>query len=239
MDGIQALKRCQIFSALDDVALAAVAASLIEKEFAAGTTISHESDPAVELLIVQEGKGALQMATSPVDVLPSRRTTVDVIGPDDVISWSAVVEPFRYTLSAVCLQDTRVLSISASKLRWLRDHNRSIGFDILAGLSHVIATRLSETRRVLVSERPPITAPAPQKTLGVALSATTTCLPLQLACHSSAADSRLVKRVEVALRSGCQDQSQQDEESRHYRQADVGDQCDPLALGRYVPIVPI
>ncbi len=159
--GKQALQRCQVFSTLDDVALDAVAASLIEKELEAGTTIFREGDPAVELLILQEGKVALQMAASPAEALPSRRITVDVIGANEIVGWSAVVEPFRYTLSGVCLQDTRALSISSSKLRWLMDDNRAIGFEILTGLSRVIATRLSDTRQVLVSERLPIAPASP------------------------------------------------------------------------------
>ncbi len=156
----QALKRCQIFSTLDDVALDVVAASLVEKEFEAGTTIFHEGDPAVELLILQDGKVALQMGVSSVASLPSRRITVDVVGANEIIGWSAVVEPFRYTLSGVCLQNTRALSISSNKLRWLMDDNRSIGFEILTGLSRVIATRLSDARQVLISERLPITTRA-------------------------------------------------------------------------------
>ncbi|MEE8353341.1 MAG: cyclic nucleotide-binding domain-containing protein [Dehalococcoidales bacterium] len=160
--GKQALQRCQVFSTLDDVALDAVAASLIEKELDAGAIIFREGDPAVELLILQEGKVALQMAASPAEALPSRRITVDVIGANEIVGWSAVVEPFRYTLSGVCLQDTRALSISSNKLRWLMDDNRAIGFEILTGLSRVIATRLSDTRQVLVSERLPIAPPSPQ-----------------------------------------------------------------------------
>ncbi len=159
--GKQALQRCQVFSTLDDAALDAVAASLIEKELEAGTTIFREGEPAVELLILREGKVALQMAASPAEALLSRRITVDVIGANEIVGWSAVVEPFRYTLSGVCLQDTRALSISGSKLRWLMEDNRSIGFEILTGLSRVIATRLSDTRQVLVSERLPIAPSSP------------------------------------------------------------------------------
>jgi CRP-like cAMP-binding protein len=156
MTGKQTLRQCRVFSALDEVALDAVAASLIEKEYEAGATIFAEGDPAVELLVVVEGKIALQMSASAVAGLPPRRITVDAIGRGEVVGWSAVVAPYRYTLSGVCLQDTKVLSISSNKLRWLMDDNRAIGFEILSGLSRVVATRLSDTRQVLVSERLPI-----------------------------------------------------------------------------------
>lgn len=158
----EALKRCEVFSNLDDATLDAVAASIIEKEFEAGTTIFSEGDAAVELLIPQEGKVALQMTTPSPEGLLSRRITVDVAGPNEIIGWSAVVEPFVYTLTGVCLQHTRVISISSSKLRWLMEGNLTIGFQILTGLSRVIAARLSDTRQVLVSERMPITThPSP------------------------------------------------------------------------------
>lgn len=153
----QALKQCEVFSILDDVALEMVEAILSEKQFDAGATAFLEGEPAAELLIVQEGKIALQMAVSSLEGRPSRRITVDVVGANEIAGWSAVVEPHRYTMTGISLQSTRALSISAVKLRGLMDANPSIGYEILTGLTKVIATRLDDTRQVLVSERLPMT----------------------------------------------------------------------------------
>ena len=153
----QALKQCQVFSSIDDAALEAVLANLTEKQFDAGATAFREGEPATELLIVQDGKIALQMATSSPETGLSRRITVEVVGANEIAGWSAVVEPHRYTMTGVCLQSTRALSISAVQLRQVMVANPSIGYEILTGLAKVIATRLGDTRQVLVSERLPVT----------------------------------------------------------------------------------
>ena len=153
----QALKQCQVFSSIDDAALETVLANLTEKQFDAGATAFREGEPATELLIVQDGKIALQMTTSSPETGLSRRITVEVVGANEIAGWSAVVEPHRYTMTGVSLQNTRALSISAVQLRQVMVANPSIGYDILTGLTKVIATRLGDTRQVLVSERLPVT----------------------------------------------------------------------------------
>lgn len=149
----QALKECQVFSALDDVALESVASSLIDKQYEAGTTIFHEGDKASELLVIREGKVALQMALPKSYATAQRRITVDVVAKNDVAGWSAIVEPHIYTLTAVCLQETKALSISSNKLNWLLQSNYDIGYAVLRELIKVVASRLHETRQVLLSER--------------------------------------------------------------------------------------
>lgn len=148
----EALKRCQVFSTVDDPTLEKIAATAMENTYEGGSVIFREGDPATELLIVQEGKVALQMALS--EVLPaSRRVTIDTVMPDEPVGWSAVVEPHRYTLTAVCLQRTRLLSISANKLKWLLEEDKAVGYQVTQQLIKVVASRLDETRRVLLAER--------------------------------------------------------------------------------------
>ena len=147
------LRECDIFSALSDTELEKVASSVLEKQYEAGTTLFMEGDGAEELLVLQEGKVALQVTLSKEHGQTSRRVTVEIIGKNEVVGWSALVEPYTYTLTAVCLQKVKALSISGNKLRWLLEDNHDIGFNVLKGLIKVIASRLEETRRVLISER--------------------------------------------------------------------------------------
>ncbi len=149
----QVLKECGVFSTLSDAELEKVSGSILEKEYEAGTTIFQEGDNAEELLILQEGKVAVQMTLPKAQLEMSRRITVDVVTRNEVVGWSAIVEPYMYTFTAVCLQKVRALSISGTKLRWLLRDNPEIGYEVLKGLIKVVASRLDDTRHVLVSER--------------------------------------------------------------------------------------
>ena len=146
------LRDCEIFSGLGDTELEEVAASVLEKEYAAGTTIFREGDSADDLLVLQEGKIAMQM-TLLREQGQDRKVSVDIVSKNEVIGWSAIVEPYTYTLTAVCLQKVKILSISRDKIRWLLEDNPRIGYEVLKGLIKVVASRLHDTRQVLISER--------------------------------------------------------------------------------------
>lgn len=153
MTAKQALKECEVFSTLTDAELDRIASSVIEKEYDAGTTIAEEGDEAVELLVLQEGKVAIQIVMPSEESETGRRITVDIVTKDEIVGWSALVEPYTYSFTAVCLQKVKALSISSTKLRMLVQDNSKIGYEVQKGLIKVIASRLEETRRVLVSER--------------------------------------------------------------------------------------
>jgi CRP-like cAMP-binding protein len=57
----QVLKQCSVFQALTETELDRVASLAVEKEYEAGATIFRERDTAAELLVIKEGKVALQM----------------------------------------------------------------------------------------------------------------------------------------------------------------------------------
>lgn len=153
MTAKQVLKECVVFSALSEAELEKVASSILEKEYEAGTTIFQGGDNAEELLVLEEGKVAVQIALPKGQVQMSRRITVDVVTRNEVVGWSAVVEPYIYPFTAVCLQKVKALSISGTKLRWLLRDNPKIGYEVLKGLIKVVASRLDDTRHVLASER--------------------------------------------------------------------------------------
>lgn len=149
----QVLKECEVFSTLNDGEMEQVLSSVLEKQYDAGATLFREGDSAEELLILEEGKVAVQMTLPDTQTQMSRRITVDVVTKNEVVGWSAIVEPYIYTFTAVCLQKVSALSISGTKLRWLLRDNHEIGYKVLKGLIRVVASRLSDTRQVLVSER--------------------------------------------------------------------------------------
>ncbi len=149
----QALRECQVFSVLSNAQLEEVTSSVIEKQYDGGTTIFQEGDSAEELLVIQEGKVALQMTLPNVQVQMGRRITVDIVTGNEVIGWEAIIEPYIYTLTAICMQKVRILSINGNKLRGLLQGNSNIGYMVLKGITKMVASRLEGTSRMMASER--------------------------------------------------------------------------------------
>ena len=70
-----------------------------------------------------------------------------------MFGWSGVVSPNTYTLTAICLQRSRLLVIDGRRLSELMAADTSLGYQVMQGFIKVVAGRLDDTRQVLLSER--------------------------------------------------------------------------------------
>ncbi len=153
MTAKQALKKCPIFATLTSDELEKIANLAVDREYEAGTTVCQEQNGAEELLVLEEGKIALQMKLPVGQTQTGRKVTVDVVTKDEVTGWSVIIEPYVYTLTAICLQKSKVVAINGTKLRALFQNNNHMGYEVMKGLIKVVASRLDDTRQLLVSER--------------------------------------------------------------------------------------
>lgn len=141
------------FSGLSASELDEIAKLCVQKAYDAGTTVFKEGDPASHFYLVEEGKVALEMNLPAESKGSRKRVTVDIVTQGEPMGWSALVEPYHFTLSSTCLDHVRVTAIDAVRLRNLLDKNPQIGYRVLKGLVEVVSSRLDLTRRVLTSER--------------------------------------------------------------------------------------
>jgi len=147
------LKECRVFSTLTGAELEKIASLAIEKQFEAGTVILEGKDFTEELIIVEDGKVALQMELPTSQPQTSRRTTVDLVTRYEMLGWPVTFGPFDYSFTAVCLTKTAVLAINGMKLRQMLRDNPHLEHEILSGFIKVLASRLYDTFQVLISER--------------------------------------------------------------------------------------
>ena len=153
MTAKEMFRKYHIYEPLSDVELDSIASISQSKEYEAGATIFNEKGPAEELYVVEKGKVALQMQLLLSQPQLTKKVTVDIVNPREVFGWSVLVAPYRYTLTAVCLEPTSVLATDGIKLRALIDNNHRIGYQVLNQLIKVVASRLDETCHMLISER--------------------------------------------------------------------------------------
>ncbi len=153
MIGEGILRRREFFSTLADEELRQVAAITSQRECEAGAAIFQEGEKADLLHLVTEGKVALLMVPPKAQASAGHRMTIDIVSGDQVFGWSAIVPPHVYTLTAVCLQNASILSISGTRLLQLFEDNPYMGYKVMKELIKVVASRLDDTRRVLLGER--------------------------------------------------------------------------------------
>jgi CRP-like cAMP-binding protein len=72
--------------------------------------------------------------------------------PGEVFGWSALVEPYRYTATARCSRDAKILKISRDVLEAAVKEHPSEGIAVLKNLTGIIASRLRYAYRQLAPE---------------------------------------------------------------------------------------
>lgn len=72
-----------------------------EQSFSAGIHICKHGDPAKFLYLIKKDKIVLYIDNKVGPNDPPMQVTVDMITGGEAIGWSAVVEPYRYTLSTL------------------------------------------------------------------------------------------------------------------------------------------
>ena len=143
--GIEVLQSSELFEALTKEELIRVVPSCSNLEAKEGRIIFTEGREAEYLFLVAEGKIALQKAIRAPHAKHSRRTTVTLCSMGQVAGWSALVPPYKYTLSAIAWERCDLVSIDSALLRKVLELHPEMGYKIMRALSEIMSKRLKQT----------------------------------------------------------------------------------------------
>jgi len=145
---IDQLRRCELFSELEDDELALIVPLCHEERYSVGDTIIEADEPALRLFILQEGRVQLRIRLrSGVEL--SGDVTLEDLEPGQIFGWSSLVRQERFTATGQVTEPAIVLSIDAHDLNALFAQHTHIGFIVMKQLANVIASRLRHTRTEL------------------------------------------------------------------------------------------
>jgi CRP-like cAMP-binding protein len=135
------------FAGLNDVELRSLSIVANEARFRRGDVIFREEDPAHTLYLLLDGWVDVMINTDAHGMhqaLATTRTAGDMFG------WSAVVEPYIYTASAVCASPVKVVGFKGADLLALFEIDARLCCVIMRNICQVIASRLQATRLQMV-----------------------------------------------------------------------------------------
>ena len=142
-----ALRNISSLSALNDEAIAELAVHTELQTYPAGTILFTEGQHHDRLYFVCEGMVQLNMATT---ARGRGRQAILSVGSDDVLAWSALIGDAIMTATAIATEDTRVISMIASKLKSVLDANPSLGYQFMTAVAKALSRRLLATRLQLL-----------------------------------------------------------------------------------------
>jgi CRP-like cAMP-binding protein len=147
------LRQFDFFQGFSEEQIKKLADIATEESYKAGFQLWRKGDPAKTFYLVEGGKVVLSMENYMGTARPPAQVTVDIITKGDAMGWSAVIEPYVYTLGARCIADSKAIAFDGAKLRELLNKDIKLGYAFMHATAKVIATRLTHTEIILIGER--------------------------------------------------------------------------------------
>ena len=114
-----------------------------------GEVFAREGDPASKVWLVLLGKVALDKYIQLGPHGSVRRANVSIFGPGGAVGWSALVAPYTFTLSGICLEPCKFIALDAQLLRDFMRQNPQAAYKIMTGIAELIGTRLRDMTNML------------------------------------------------------------------------------------------
>ena len=137
------LSTCYLFEGLSQSQLghlSGIASSMPVKK---SNWLFHKGEPADCLYTVD--KGAVELL---IEVQPGIEIPINMIRPlNGCVGASALVEPYRYSLSARCVEDGMLSVIRRADLTPLLEQHPHLGRILMTNLARHLLNRLNETRQ--------------------------------------------------------------------------------------------
>lgn len=129
------------FSGLDTAQRARIAPCATPTVFVTGQTVFHEGGDANAFHIIRVGTVVLEV------MIPGRgMISLQSLHDGDVLGWSWITPPHRWTFSARALSPVQTLAISAPGLRALMDADHELAYHLLKHITATMADRLHAAR---------------------------------------------------------------------------------------------
>nr|NLI50666.1 cyclic nucleotide-binding domain-containing protein [Propionibacterium sp.] len=146
MQTIEELLRAHpFFDDFDPATVALLAGCATSVRFAPGEVIFREAEPADAFYVLQSGRVALQVHHPAGGAL-----VTSTVEHDEVLGWSWLVPPYRWTADAVAVAETNAVRFAAGCLRGTCADDPAVGYVFLRKIAQVLAHRLASANRRLL-----------------------------------------------------------------------------------------
>jgi CRP-like cAMP-binding protein len=137
----ESLRAAELFDGLDTAKLARLNAIARKRTLGSGDYLFLLGDSAQYVSLVVHGLVDLCLPITIGGVL--KDITVESVGPGKIVGWSALVRPFRFTLSARAAAPSEILAFGRLDLEQLFAAEPAIERVVRTGISELMVRRLT------------------------------------------------------------------------------------------------
>ncbi len=138
---IDYLQSHKVFSNLASEHLEVLANHVDEKLFAAGEMLFRQEDSAESFYILIDG--AIEVG---VPSIMGSALVVQTLGKDDILGWSWLIAPYKWTFEAKANRDSRVLVFDGKALLQHCENNSDFGYTLMKLFTGLMSQRLHAAR---------------------------------------------------------------------------------------------
>jgi CRP/FNR family cyclic AMP-dependent transcriptional regulator len=140
-----ALAEQPFFAGFSERELFELSACARRSTFHAGAHLFEEGGRADRCWLIQRGAVRLHMHVPGRGVVP-----IETLGPTAMVGWSWLFPPYRWTFSAVAVENTDTVEFTGQRVREMCDREPEFGYELTRRFMAVVVDRLRQTRRRLV-----------------------------------------------------------------------------------------
>lgn len=145
------LRAHSILRALSDRQLAAVVAHAGVRRIAAGEVLFRQGDRAIRFYVVRDG--SIRVGVPAID---GPALEVQRLGPGEVLGWSWLIPPYRWTFDARAVDDSTLIEFDGESLRRACEQDPVLGYAVMKIFAELMSARLQAARmRMMEAWSPP------------------------------------------------------------------------------------
>lgn len=137
------LQRYALFNGLEPTFLEDLSSICQHQTIERGKWLFHEGDSAAALYLIVHGSMEIKLK---FEEKRNIFVTLSTLHDGDVLGWSAVVDPYIYSLGAVAADDAELLRFDGEPLRRLLEEHADQGYILMGSIAHAAATRVNLLR---------------------------------------------------------------------------------------------
>jgi len=147
MDLVTSLKNTSLLVGLSPNTYAELARIARRLHFEEGDTVYRIGDPALDVLVVAEGRVRFTIGVGNRPDSPG-----SIFGPGEALGWAALIEDQpRRIATAVCMEDSTLIALNGEQLLSMFERDTKAGYMVMRRLAKMIANDFLEQSAMLNS----------------------------------------------------------------------------------------
>ncbi len=131
----------RLFRQLDPEYVASLSECASDVRFAVGESIFRQGEPAEQCYLIRQGMVSLEMPSPTEDA-----TTIQTLGPGEVLGWSWLFPPYRWHFDARAIEPSRAIALDGKCLRDKFDQDARLGYELMKRISALMHARMQAAR---------------------------------------------------------------------------------------------